>query len=55
VVQPPSIELSWQNAWVDDDVKDFQKSPILAIRRIHKGELNYHCPSKGAKEDFGSL
>jgi hypothetical protein len=31
VVQPPSTEFSWQNAWVDDDVKDFQKSSILAI------------------------
>jgi hypothetical protein len=46
------------NAWVDDDVKDFQKSSILAIsfkRRTHKGELNCHYPNKGAKEDFGSL
>jgi hypothetical protein len=30
VVQPPSTEFSWQNTWVDDDVKDFQKSSILA-------------------------
>jgi hypothetical protein len=37
MVQPPSAELSWQNAWVDDDVKDFQKSPILAIS--FKGEF----------------
>jgi hypothetical protein len=37
VVQPPSTEFSWQNAWVDDDVKDFQKSPILAIS--FKGEF----------------
>jgi hypothetical protein len=37
VVQPPSTELSWQNAWVDDDVKDFQKPPILAIS--FKGEF----------------
>jgi hypothetical protein len=30
MVQPPSTEFSWQNAWVDDDVKDFQESSILA-------------------------
>jgi hypothetical protein len=30
MVQPPSTEFSWQNTWVDDDVKDFQKSSILA-------------------------
>jgi hypothetical protein len=37
VVQPPSTEFSQQDAWVDDDVKDFQKSSILAIS--FKGEL----------------
>jgi hypothetical protein len=30
MVQPPSTEFSWQNTWVDDDVKNFQKSSILA-------------------------
>jgi hypothetical protein len=37
VVQPPSTEFSWQNTWVDDDVKDFQKSSILASS--FEGEL----------------
>jgi hypothetical protein len=29
VVQPPYTEFRWQNTWVQDDVKDFQKSSIL--------------------------
>jgi hypothetical protein len=37
VVQPPSTEFSRQNAWVDDDIKDLQKSSILAFS--FKGEL----------------
>jgi hypothetical protein len=37
VVQPPSTEFSRQNAWVDDDIEDLQKSSILAFS--FKGEL----------------
>jgi hypothetical protein len=31
VVQPPSTEFNRQNAWVDDDIEDLQKSSILAF------------------------
>jgi hypothetical protein len=37
VVQPPSTEFSRQNAWVDDDIENLQKSSILAFS--FKGEL----------------
>jgi hypothetical protein len=30
MVQPSSTEFSRQNAWADNDIEDFQESPILA-------------------------
>jgi hypothetical protein len=34
---PPSTKFSWQNAWMDEDIEDFQKSSILASS--FRGEL----------------